>query len=244
MIRLKPSFRIGIAHDALFLMNDFTVHRLPLDYEILTYKVSQGLSDPSSLSELELIQLENLSTLKVVYQEPTQNVDLCNFFETINYKSTYVNEQLLHNKVRVVNCHPDLTSYLSLVKVLKDYKVLAETEETPTLNIYLVDVASKLDKVDYPALIVKAGSYRPTVGPLLSPMRLSLEDFNAHILKGKACFENEGFQIQLPPHLVMIHDAMIAHEVLSFVIKAGLHEASGAIVDWDITLMRRSIWPI
>lgn len=239
MIKLKASYRVGRAPDVIFLMNELRVHRIELEYDSLIARLEAGL-DPSTLSdENELEQLATLSSLGVLCVEWPKHQELINFMEYSGWNSAYTLEQLEYMRVKVIDNHPDPFYSKALETALARYDLISDK---PMLTIYVVDYLTKLEIVSYPALIVKVGSYRPSVGPVLNQNLLPVEAFNAFINQSKAFFEREGFLAQLPPHLRDLQVALVTHEVLMLLLKVSNHHASSGIVDWDLSTMERNTW--
>ena len=240
MIKLKAFYRVGKAPDATFLMSENQVHRLEPDVNGLVDKLQAGL-EPDTVTDAELEQLRELQKLGVVYVEPTVHPQLLNYLEHSGWRTSYVLEQLAHARVRVVNEHPDPSYAQDLAAALNVYGLIDDV--LPSLVIYVVDVLSKLEAVSYPGLLVKLGSYRVAVGPVLSKFT-PVESFNSFYLQGKGYFEHEAFLADLPVHLRAAQVALVTHEVLMLLVKGGSHEANGAIIDWDMATMKRQVWQI
>ena len=222
-------------------MHEYAVHRVDQSCEALIGKLQDGIEDPESLSSIELEQLEALLKLNVIYVEPTKHKATCDLFDLLGCSHDYVNEQLAHARIAVRDLHPDPSYAQEFSKLLSGYVTV--TDKSPTLNLYIVDTINKLDEVEYPALIIKMGSYRPSIGPLLTT-RLSLAEMKAVVLKGKIYFENESFEVVLGDYLEKLQVHLIFHELLSFIIRVGSHQIASSLVDWDLVSMGRYVWPI
>jgi hypothetical protein len=243
MIKIKPFYRIGRAADAVFLMSEAQVHRFEPSFNGILTKLADGL-DSSTLSSNELTQLTELVKLNVLYVESAQAPELCNFLEFQGWPTDYVTNQLNYHRVKVIDDHPDTSYAKAILDGLAGYNLIAtDTERATTLNVYIVDVITKLTEVEYPALIVKLGSYRPSIGPVLSK-RLPTASVVEFLARTKQCFEQEGFLMNLPPHLKAFQQNLMIHEILMLLLKVSNHDAIGAIVDWDIQTMKRNVWPV
>jgi len=241
MILLKSSFRVSITYpDAVFLMNEYEVHRLPPEYSPLLDKLKVGIENAEDFTAEEVEQLTELHNRRVIYVVPTENLSLCNYLELSGWQSDYVNGQLANMSVEVIDAHPDPSWAVAITAALGKYGVL---KSNPAIRLYISDRTTKFETIEYPALMVKVGSYRPTVGPFLSN-QFPIESFNKLMLANKGGFETEAFQEVLPTYLHQLQLGLVIHEIMMFLIKLGNHGAANAIIEWDLVEMKRMIWKI
>jgi hypothetical protein len=240
MIRLKPFYRVDTVFDAVFLMSEYTVHRLSPEFSDLANKLIVGIENPNDLTALEVDQLGELNALNVIYVPASKNLALTNFLETSGWASDYVNGQLDNMSVEIVNEHPDSYWSDNLTSTLSEYDLIKPDAK---LHIYVTDLDIKFDTLKYPALLVRVGSYKPSIGPLLTEQS-PVERFNNLIRESRGGFADETFQADLPPYLRQLQLSLITHEIMMFLVKVGNHAAAGGVVDWNLKSMKRVVWKI
>lgn len=242
MIKLKPSYKVSTAFDAVFLMSEYTVHRLLPDFSSIVEKLKVGIENPNDLTALEVDQLVELQNLHVIYIPSTTNTALCDYLELSGWNADYVNGQLSNMAVTIVDSHPD-PYWASNISVALDEYGLVQTLQKSKLRIYVTDLDIKFDALDYPALIVKVGSYKPSVGPLLTNQS-PVERFNQMLRETRGGFADETFQADLPTHLRQLQLSLVIHEILMFLVKTGNHASADGVVDWNLNTMKRVVWKI
>ena len=240
MIKLKPSYKVSTAFDAVFLMSEYEVHRLLPNFSSIVEKLKVGIENPNDLTALEVDQLVELHNLHVIYIPSTINTSLCDYLELSGWNADYVNGQLSNMSVEIINDHPDMFWSDGLTFSLAEYNLI---KPDPKLHIYVTDLDIKFDTLKYPALIVKVGSYKPSVGPLLTNQS-PVERFNAMIRETRGGFADETFQADLPQYLRQLQLNLVIHEIMMFLVKTGNHESVDGVVDWNLNTMERVVWKI
>jgi hypothetical protein len=242
MIKLKPFYKVGVAPDVLFLMSEMEVHRLDLDYEPLIRSLQSDSFEPSTTSDKDLERLRYLDSIKVVYNTSEKHPEIINYLELAGVPESFALSQLEHAKVKIINHHRDEIYADALAEELRRYKIKI-VDKDPTISFLIVERLNQLRDAPSNSIPVKLGSYRISVGPLLTPM-LNAEELARFIEKGKGFFEEEGFLVEnMPMPLQNLSVALIAHEIFNIVVLAGTHRAMTAIVEWNLVRMRRSVWP-
>lgn len=219
-------------------MSELRVHRLLPEFSAIIEKLKSGIEVPNDLTEIEIDQLSELNQLDVIYTPPTKHVDLCNYLELSGWGNDYVNGQLDNITVEIIDKHPDPFWAESLSKSLEAYDVIKSSAK---LRIYITDLETRFDTVEYPALIVTAGSYKLSIGPLLTNQN-PVERLNTLLNDARGGFAEVDFQESLPPHLKETEAAVLNHEILMVLIKMGNHAAASGTVYWNLNSMKRSVW--
>ena len=242
MIKIKPFYRIGRAPDVLFLMSEADVKRVPLELEPLLQQLLTGSLDPLSLSDAELEQLQMLDELGVIYNPSGERSEVANLFEISGWRESFVQEQLNYARIKLLDHHADPRYSLGLAQELLSLGVnLVDTD--PTLNVAVVERLNQLDDLPTPTLVVKIGTYRSSVGPLICPT-LTAPALKQVIDPTKLYFETESFLEELPSSTRALTIQLLAHEILGVIVKAGGHPAIQNIVEWDVTGPRRTVWAL
>jgi CBS domain-containing protein len=240
MIKLKPFYRVDTVFDAVFLMSEYAVHRLPPEFSSIAEKLLVGIENPNDLTSIEVDQLAELHSLNVICVPPTKNIALSNFLELSGWGADYVSGQLDNMSVEIINEHPDMFWTDGLTFTLAEYSLI---KPDPKLHIYVTDLDIKFDTLKYPALIVRVGSYKPSIGPLLTEQS-PVEQFNTMIRETRGGFSDETFQADLPPYLRQLQLGLVTHEIMMFLVKVGNHAAASGVVDWNLKSMKRVVWKI
>ena len=241
MIKLKPFFKVGLAPDVVFLMSESTVHQFDNDFKPLIEQLQTDNFDPQSISDADLNRLRKLDELGIVYNVPDTNTGVINFFEFQGWRGTYVLDQLKHARIKVNNHHQSPDYALRIAEELRSLGVtIVDTD--PTLTINVIERQQQLDSAPLPSLNVRIGSYVVSVGPLISPT-LTAQQLQQYILPGKKFFEEENFMVQdLPSVLQTLSVSLAVTEIFNTIIKGGNHDTITAIVDWQLSGMRRVVW--
>lgn len=243
MIKLKPFVRLGFAPDVIFAMTENRVESLTADYKPLLDALRADSFDPQLLSDDDIGRLKQLELLKLVYNESDAHVGLASAHELNGWRESFVLNQLDHLKVAVVNHHSDPTWSVDLTAALKGYGFTI-VQDAPTISVLVLERLNQLTDSPQPALPVKVGSYVGSVGPLLCPT-LPAADLKAVIDPGKAYFEHESFQVaDMPATMRSLQLSLLATEVAYTLVQLGSYDTLKNIVEWNVTTLRRQVWPI
>lgn len=243
MIKLKPFVKLGYAPDVIFAMTENRVERLTLDYKPLLELLSSANFNPQALSDDDIERLRQLEALKLVYNESDAHVGITSVHEFNGWRESFVINQLNHLKIAIVNHHSDPSWSVELASALTDYGFTV-TQDNPTIFLLVVERLNQLSESPQPALPIKVGSYIGSVGPLICPT-LPISDLKAVIDPGKTFFEQEGFQVQdMPAPMKALQLQLLAAEAAYTLIQLGSYDTLKSIVEWNLTTLRRKVWPI
>jgi hypothetical protein len=241
MLKLKSSYRLGNAPTCIYVMSENVVHRFDKEYELLLQVLSTTGLDADLITPENIEQLNNLDQLKIIEANST-NDPVLNLLEFDGYKKEYVKLQRNHLKLKLVNHLSDEFYYNAICDKLKQLDVnLIDTNET--FSFHLVSRPNELKHVEYPASVIKLGSYRVSIGPMLSPL-VTLEQFNEHYSLSKIYFDKEAFSADLPQFFKDMSVMLVVKELFKFVVEVGSHKLVKGIIIWDLPSMRRTTYDL
>lgn len=246
MIKIKAFYKLGVAPDVFFLMSEKTVHRLELPMLPLVKRLMVGLAsdDVEQLTNQELEFLRKLNSLGVIRNEleSDRHAKIINYLDIVGINSAQTVEQLDHVRLKISNYHSDQSLAVKLKTQLLEFGIKV-VDQDQTLTINLVERLNQPVEESYPALTVKLGSYKPTVGPITDQI-FTTADLKQYAEKTKACFEQEAFLADLPEPLKELSINIAATEIALLTGKAGKHDGIFSIIEWDLIQMKRTAWKL
>lgn len=241
MIKIKPFVKLGYAPDVIFAMTENRVERLSLDYKPLLDTLQSAEFNSQALSDDDLERLRQLDTLKLIYNTSQKYTDLVSSFEFNGWRESYVINQLECTRVAIHDFHSDPSWAVGITNSLGKFGLTLDNKN-PTINVLIVERLNQLDDAPYPAIPVKIGSYITSVGPFLCPT-LTAADLKRHIEPGKQFFETESFSVPNHP-LKELAIQLASVEVMNTIIQLGSYDTIKCLVEWNLTTLRRNIWPV
>lgn len=241
MIKIKPFVKFGYAPDVIFAMTENRVERVPIEYKALIEELQAGNLNPQKISDDDLEKLKYLDTLKLIYMSSELNSELVDVFSFNGWRESMIADQLRYVRVKIIDHHSDPSWFLEIKQALADFGFTI-VDNNPTINILVVERLNQLDSSPLPALPVRIGNYMPSVGPFLCPTMTAL-DLKQHIDPGKRFFETESFLVPNHP-LKKLAIQLVSAEIMNTLLQTGSYDTIKCIVEWNLTTLRRRLWPI
>jgi len=246
MIKIKPIYWVSFGPNVVYVKSEVKQLSYPASFKKLFVKLLERNLSLSKLPDDEIDALHQLSDDGIIHESEGELSSFAGFFELYGWSEGYVQQQLDHHRVAVVNYHPNPFYSQAILDNLSRFgfdvsRFQSDISPPPTLVINVIEKLNQKVLDVYPALNVKIGSYIPMIGPLLS-FKLTPAEHRRRVEFNMAYFEETSFnEPQLSYYFKQLSVGLLTQELLLFLVMGAARDISHSLVKWHLNGPSREV---